>query len=176
VIVQMGIQQENMSFNALFNSLKAGPEDFVDNYDIEIIIALLFHVILAVESTYEYPLAGDILDGMTSEFAEHLVELGCNESDIKNALKLYHKRIGEYYEAERNKAGDGPAYWLGKKFLENITRPALSELISKVDDHNKNKDLQLKMHFLIAYKYLFATFMGIKGPKGALGNYKIKYN
>jgi hypothetical protein len=96
-IVQMGIQQENLSFKVLFNSLDADPEDFVENYEIEIMIALLFQVILAIESTYKYHLSIAVLDGMNTEFAEHLIELGYSKNEFKNVFKLYHKRIVEYY-------------------------------------------------------------------------------
>ena len=156
-VIQMGLSHEKLSVEALLKSLNLTENDVVGDYQTEVMVALMFQVILVVEKQYDYPIAGDILDGMTKEFLSHTKEMGGTEEDLKYMLALFQNRMKEYYEAERNTQGDGPAYWVGKKFFENLTGKSQSH----VNDYDRDADMPIKFNFLIAANHLTATLTGI---------------
>jgi hypothetical protein len=63
----------------------------------------------------------------------------------------------EYYEAEKNTKGDGPAHWVGKKFFENLTGQSQSH----VNDYDRDADMLIKLSFLTAANHLTATLTGV---------------
>jgi hypothetical protein len=67
-VIQMGLSHDKLSAQALLESLSLTEDDVIESYQTEVIIALMFQVILVVEKEYDYPIAGDILGGMTKEF------------------------------------------------------------------------------------------------------------
>lgn len=158
-VIQGGLSHENCSVEALLRRLELAETDVVGDYQSEIIIALIFPAILAIEKHYDYPLAGDILDGMIKEFLSHAKEMGGTEEDLKNFMALFHYRIKEYYETVRNSTGEGPFYWIGKKFYENL----IGKNQSHVNDHDKDTDIPTKLNFDICANHLTANLAGIDG-------------
>ena len=153
--IQMGLSYDNLSVEYLLDQLGLTENDVVEQYQTEIIIALMFQVILVVERKYEYPLAGDVLDGMTKEFLSHTKEMGGTDENLKYMLALFQQRMKEYYEAESNTTEDGPAYWVGKKFLENLT----GKEQNPIQEHDRYIDMNF--NFLIGASYLTSTLVGV---------------
>lgn len=157
-VIQMGLSHPDLSVESLIKKLKLSKSDLVEQYESEAMIALMFQAILVVESQYDYPSAGNILDGMTKEFVKHLKEMEATEENVKYFLMLFHTRIKEYYEAERNKTGDGPFYWAGKKFFENLT----GKNQNHINDSDRYANIMTKFNFLICANYLTAVLVGLK--------------
>jgi hypothetical protein len=149
-VIQMGLSHDELSAEKLIKELGLDEHDLIQQFYYEVTIALMFQSILAVEKKYSYPLAGDILDGMSREFVNHLGEMGVNDETVKITLTLFHNRMKEYYGACSNISGDGPAYWLGKKFYENLSN-------KKEDSLNTS----LKVNYLIASNFLVSTLKGV---------------
>ena len=156
-IVQTSLSHENLSIDSLLESLTLTEADVDRNHQTEVTIAFMFQAIVVVEKHYEYPVAGDVIDSMTKEFLSHTKEMGGTEEQVLNMFALYKKRLQEYYDAERNQTGDGPAYWMGKKFYENLT----GIKVSHIDDLDKEADLSTKFKFLIASNHLTVIMGGL---------------
>ena len=75
-------------------------------------------------------------------------------------MSLYLKRIEEYYEAERNKTGRGPAYWSGKKFYENLIGRTVMP------------DIYTEATIAICGGFLTGSLVGIRN---VLEEFKVKY-
>lgn len=159
-VIQMGLSDDRLSVESLLDQLSLTENDVVKQYQAEIIIALMYQAIVAVVRRYEYPLAGDVLDGMTKEFFSHYKEMDGTDED--SLLALFQQRVKEYYEAESNTAGHGPAYWLGKKFYEDLT----------MKDHNSFRDyIAMNNNYLIGANYLNGILAGVDS---VLDEYTIK--
>jgi hypothetical protein len=120
--IQMGLSQQNeLSINYLIDQLEFTESDLYSQYELEVVIGLMYQVIHAVSNKYEYPTTGHILNGMTEEFLAHSKEMGATNKELEIFMSVFEIRSKEYAEAEENKTVGGPAYWLGKTFLENLT-------------------------------------------------------
>jgi len=160
-VVQMGLSDKRLSAESLLDKLGLKEDDVVVQYQAEIIMALMFQVILVVERKYEYPLAGDILDGMTKEFISHLKEMGGSDEDLISAFALFQQRVKEYYEAESNTTGNGPAYWVGKNFYENLIGKQYLKNINGKDPDLMQVYIDMNLKFSIAVNYLTSTLVGV---------------
>lgn len=120
--IQMGLSHRSeLSINSLLDQLEFTENDLISQYEIEVILALMYQVIHAVSNKYEYPAAGYILNGTTKEFLSHSKEMGATNKQLEIFISLFEIRSKQYAEAEENKTLYGPAYWIGKTFLENLT-------------------------------------------------------
>jgi len=120
--IQMGLSSRSeLSIDSLLDRLELTENDLILEYQSEVILALMYQVILAVDSKYNFPIAGYIINGMMEEFLSHTKEMGATGNQLESFLSLFEVRTREYADAEKNKTLYGPAYWIGKSFLENLT-------------------------------------------------------
>ena len=120
--IQKGLSQQNeISINYLVDQLELTESDLYTQYELEVIFALMYQVIYAVSNKYEFPTAGNILNGMTNEFSAHSKEMGASNKQLELFLSVFEIRCKEYAEAEENKTLGCPSLWIGKTFLENLT-------------------------------------------------------
>lgn len=158
--IQIGLSSRSeLSIDSLIDRLELTENDLILEYESEIIMALMYQVILAVDNKYNFPVAGYIFNGMTEEFLSHTKEMGATDSQLEAFLSLFKIRTEEYAKAEKNKTLYGPAYWAGKAFLENLTGVEQDIL-----------DPITPIKFAICSNFLTASLVGINS---VLQKYKI---
>ncbi|MBM4273269.1 MAG: hypothetical protein FJ134_02250 [Deltaproteobacteria bacterium] len=115
---------EAISANWLLNKLELDTKELVDGYQIEIILGVMYQAMLIVNNNYKQPTNYLIFNGLTEAYLEVLKEKGviADNIDYNYYLSLWEKRFKEYAEAEKKTTLWGPAYWIGKLFLENIIK------------------------------------------------------
>ncbi len=154
--------RSELSIQSLIDKLELTEKDLLSEYETEIILALMYQVIFAVDNKYNFPVAGHIVSGMTDEFLAHAKEMVATNSHLEMFLSKFETRSKEYAEAEKNKTLYGPAFWIGKAFLENLT--GVEQDIA---------DLMSPIRFAVCSHFLTASLVGINA---VLQKYKIENN
>lgn len=149
--IQLGLSSRSeLSIDLLLTRLELAENDLILEYQTEVILALMYQAILAVDNKYNFPVAGYIINGMTKEFLSHTKEMGATDNQLTSFLSLFEVRTKEYADAEKNKTLDGPAYWIGKSFMENLTG-AEQDILDPITPIN----------FAICSEFLTASLVGI---------------
>jgi len=161
-VIQMGLSsQSELSINSLlFDRLELTEDDLILQYEMEVIFGLMYQVVHAVSHKYESPASAQILTSMTNEFIPHSKEIGATDEQLEDFIKLFKHRTVEYIEAKTNKDLYGPAFWVGKAFLENIT-----------GDKQDIADPDTFIKIAMCSDFLTATLVGIDS---VLKKYKVK--
>ncbi len=108
-----------LSHESFIKELKKNPDELPLSYIIELLIGLLFCALKSIEKKYEYPTAGEIMDGVRTEFIKH-AKLLSNDATDDQFNSLIVKRFQEYDVCMGNQSGAGFVWHLGKKYYWNI--------------------------------------------------------
>ncbi len=108
-----------LSHESFMKELKENPDELPLSYIIELLIGLLFGTLHSIEKKYQYPKAGEIMDGVRTEFIKH-AKLLSNDATDDQFNSLIVKRFQEYSECLSNQSGAGPVWHLGKQYYWNI--------------------------------------------------------
>jgi len=107
-----------LSLETLMEKLEENQNELPPSYIFELLVGLLFGVLLAIEKEYQYPIAGEIMDGVRTEFIKHAKPVTELKDNDFNSFIV--KRFQEYSECMNNHSGAGPVFHLGTQYYWNI--------------------------------------------------------
>lgn len=124
----------SLSYEILFKKLEENHDELPPAYIFELLVGLLFGALQAIEKKYQYPISGEIMDGVRTEFIKHAKPVTELSDDEFNSFIA--KRFQEYNNCLNNHSGAGYLWHLGKQYYwniisnqkENITSPMTAGL------------------------------------------------
>ncbi len=108
----------SLSQSTLMTKIGENPDELSPSYIFELFAGLLFGALLAIEKNYQYPAAGEIMDGVRKEFIKHAKPVA-ELTDVQ-FNSFIAKRFQEYSECMNNQSGAGPIFHIGKQYYWNI--------------------------------------------------------
>jgi hypothetical protein len=108
----------SLSQVSFMEKLEEDPDKLSISYIIELLIGLLFCALKSIEKKYEYPTAGEIMDGVRTEFIKH-TKIQFNDVTDDQVNLFIVQRFKEYEMCSDNQSGGG-AWHLGKQYYWNI--------------------------------------------------------
>ncbi len=136
-----------MSHESLAEELNEDPADLPDGYEGEVLMALLYSAMVAVEATCEESTGGPILESMVKVYVSQGEEGGLGRSQVEQLKEQLRRRVHEYAACLRNHTGSGPAWHLGKAFYCNVVGEKRESAVGVTT----------------AARYFFASVDGVKG-------------
>lgn len=120
--IRTGVESnEELSVENLMRSLDRTPEMLHEQYRGEVVVALMFAAVLAIERSAT-PRVGTLIGaGMRAEFLNHLEEQGANVIERAEWETVIANRFLAYRKSMENYSGFEPPWKLGREFFWNLT-------------------------------------------------------